>query len=386
MKYFDIEKVIEVVPEATTYLVVGAGGVGKSFSGKLYVAREAIKKGRLLVYVGRVKEDTKRVYIEQFFDDILTYNEKLQKIPIEQYLPKDKIFGSYCVTAKAGIITLCGLGVDGKVVPICKLGCTTSVWEAERFKRGTYPDYYNILFDEFITNKYYINGEGEPDELDKIIQTVARGRKKVKVFMFGNPDNEIDMCPYLIKHNIEYDNLAPNTVYPLNDNVVFVKVTKDDTSEFINKSTVGMFGRKHSSRVTGDIDRPKVIHFTDDILSDFETVVEIVIETNTIALETFSTFRKKIYMYLGIYKGEWAVVMQYHHRPLREGTYFRLYSCFDQSEMIRDFDSEILYGFRMKFPQEADKIVSILNYCFNAKRVFYEDDRIANIYVNLMKL
>lgn len=67
-----------------------------------------------------------------------------------------------------------------------------SITSEEHYKSTSYPNIKTILFDEFITRKYYL-----PEEFVKfqnLLSTIIRLRTDVKIFMCGNTINKF--CPY----------------------------------------------------------------------------------------------------------------------------------------------------------------------------------------------
>lgn len=72
------------------------------------------------------------------------------------------------------------------------IGYTFSLSDMEHDKSTSYPGVQTIIFDEFLTRKYYL-----PDEFIlflNVLSTIIRQRNDVKIFMFGNTVNKF--CPY----------------------------------------------------------------------------------------------------------------------------------------------------------------------------------------------
>ena len=64
--------------------------------------------------------------------------------------------------------------------------------DVEHDKSTSYPNVYNIVFDEFLTRRYYL-----PDEFVifmNVLSTIIRDRENIKIFMLGNTVNKY--CPY----------------------------------------------------------------------------------------------------------------------------------------------------------------------------------------------
>lgn len=72
------------------------------------------------------------------------------------------------------------------------VGFTFALSDMEHDKSTSYPHIQTVIFDEFLTRKYYL-----PDEFIlflNVLSTIIRNRNDVKIFMLGNTVNKF--CPY----------------------------------------------------------------------------------------------------------------------------------------------------------------------------------------------
>lgn len=72
--------------------------------------------------------------------------------------------------------------------------------DVEHDKSTSYPKITTILFDEFITRRYYL-----PDEFViymNVLSTIIRQRDNVKIFMLGNTVNKY--CPYFVEMGLKH--------------------------------------------------------------------------------------------------------------------------------------------------------------------------------------
>lgn len=80
------------------------------------------------------------------------------------------------------------------------LAYTFALSEMEHDKSTSYPDVTTIVFDEFLTRRYYL-----PDEFIlfmNVLSTIIRQRSNVKIFMLGNTVNKY--CPYFAEMGLKH--------------------------------------------------------------------------------------------------------------------------------------------------------------------------------------
>ena len=388
MKYFDVRRSIEAYPDATTYIMVGAGGVGKSYSVEEYCLDDAVNRGRGFCLVGRFKEDIAPAIISNTFSHMTSPNKYTGRVPVNDICAKNKAverYEIYDLESRAGQIWLTGRHAPSdKAVRLMQVGVYTCIATAERFKRGSYPTTYNIFFDEFITRRLYIGGRSEPVEFEKIVNTIFRHGKDGKIFLCGNPDNEIDMNPYLANYNIFYDDCEPNTIYPFNKGkVAFIKLTNENNEEYIVKETVSIFGTDNKSRFTGEIDRPKTKRIPDGFKDEYDAFLELRIETSGIMVEYPDRYRKAFYLYVGFYRGElWACTTEH---KTNYGDVFTINCKYDINELPPpDEQGRTVSVYRFEFPSDLSRVNDYINECMDTGRIYHETDKLANVLYNII--
>lgn len=375
LTYYNIDEVVAKVPNATIYNTVGQRGTGKSFSSLRRCTREAVLNGRLFCFVGRRKEDIKPSLINEAFTDIIVkgvVNDIMKKSTYTKY-------NKYNIKAERKQINLYGIADGDTQEKICQIGIYTAVFEAERFKRGTYPNVYNIFFDEFITAKGYINGDREPQEFEKIVHTIARGTKDVKVFLCGNPDNEIELCPYMTHYNIIYDELEPSTVYEYNNgNYVFVKLANSET-QYINEKTKSLFGIENKTSFSGSVDRPKTARAPEGFFEEYRPFYQMQMETPIIKMAYNNVeYRQCIYGYVGVYKGELFAYISAHTRFKK--VLYHSYHYYNDNVLPR---KNCFVMYRMYFGGVVSRLGTALSECIQTGRIYFDSDKTANIFRNL---
>lgn len=186
--------------------VIGARGIGKSYSFKMYPIKRFIKYGEQFIYLRRYKTDLKR--IKNYFDDVS------KEFPEHEFKVKGKEFY-----------------IDGKLfgwaIPL-------SSWQSE--KSTAYPKVSTIVYDEALREKdnsrYLTN---EPEALLNFMDTVFRDRENVRVICLSNAVTVVN--PYFIYFNITPD---VSRRYNANDNVV---VEIPDSQDFTEERLKTKFGR-----------------------------------------------------------------------------------------------------------------------------------------------
>ena len=97
-----------------------------------------------------------------------------------------------------------------KYVPLqTPMAFTFALSDMEHDKSTSYPNVTTIMFDEFITRRYYL-----PDEFIiflNVLSTIIRQRDNVKIFMLGNTVNKF--CPYFQELGLKHiDKMAQGTI------------------------------------------------------------------------------------------------------------------------------------------------------------------------------
>lgn len=154
--------------------IIGARGIGKSFSMKEYPIKRFLKHGEQFIYVRRYKPELKKV--TNYFNDIMTL------FPEHQFKVKGREFY-----------------IDGK---LAGWAIPLSSWQSE--KSNAYPMVSTIIFDEFIREKD--NSGYMPNEVEALLNlmdTVFRNRDNVRCVCLSNAVSVVN--PYFL-----YFGLVPN--------------------------------------------------------------------------------------------------------------------------------------------------------------------------------
>jgi hypothetical protein len=185
--------------------IIGARGIGKSFSMKEYVIKRFLKNGEQFIYTRRYKGELKK--LGNYFDDIKSkFPDVNFKVKGRQLFINDKL--------------------AGWAIPL-------SLWQSE--KSNAYPNVTTIVFDEFIRekdNSGYIPNEVEA--LLNLMDTVFRDRDNVRCICLSNAVSIVN--PYFL-----YFDLVPDTGKRFNayKNVLIEIPESRDFSEERRKTRFG---------------------------------------------------------------------------------------------------------------------------------------------------
>lgn len=174
--YYDLKPIMDT--GCHWKILFGMRSNGKSFACKRYVLERAYKEGRRFVYLRRWSEDIKASSVEAYFDDM----------PFMEITN-----GEYCgVKAYQGYLYFYTIDENDKPVRVgSPIGRYCALNMYERYKSQVFTDTDSVLFEEFLTDKFYLNKEEKL--LMQFVSTVARDRN-IHVFMIGNTISRV--CPY----------------------------------------------------------------------------------------------------------------------------------------------------------------------------------------------
>ena len=165
-RYLDMNKILG--HQKSIYMLLTDRGFGKTYSTKRLLINDYLKRGKKFVYLRRYKSEMKT--ISTFFDDVA------HLYPDHEF--KVRGWNFY---------------IDGKVV-----GVGFVLTRYQDYKGGAFPDFDNILFDEFLREKVksvgYLNNDVEA--FLSVCDSVFRDRENVKAIMLSNTVNEVN--PYFI--------------------------------------------------------------------------------------------------------------------------------------------------------------------------------------------
>lgn len=234
--YYDITNLLST--DAQYLMLLGQRSNGKSYQVKKTVLENAYKDQGLFVYLRRYRADLKQAYVTSYFDDM----------PILSITN-----GEYdSIRAINGSIYFVELNEEGTINKRKLCGRYCALNEAERYKSQVFKDYNSIVYEEFITDQFYLNDE--PRLLQQFVSTVAR-LDEIKVFLVGNTLTRV--CPYFHEWCLEgvlkqkQGTIELYHYHTDDDSVVTIAV--EYCSNANNKNTM-FFGQSAKQIITGEWD------------------------------------------------------------------------------------------------------------------------------------
>lgn len=237
-KYYSLKNIKST--NAQYRMLLGEKSNGKSYAVKSELIEDAYKNGRKFVYMRRFREDLKTVDVNAYFADA----------PV-----KDITKHNYeKVVVDKGIIYLANYNEDqDKFDKGPDIGRCVYLSGYEHFASQAFVDTYNIVYEEFITQRTYL--PNEPAQLQKMVSTILRDRQG-SVYLVGNTINRI--CPYFTEWQLTHTiRQKPGTIeiYKFhrsdeegNDIITEVAVERCESS---NSTTNMFFGRTAEFIVKG---------------------------------------------------------------------------------------------------------------------------------------
>lgn len=373
--YIDVSKIVNESPQTTLFNIVGRRGCGKTYGVKKFCLTNFIETGYKFLYIRRGKGELKPSLLQDLFDDIM---HEFSEYFIEKYnisIP--------CITAWGGGFWLSDIDEKGKVTRYEKIGMYWSVYNANSIKGIPLNKEYNtIFFDEVITDRGYINGSNEPQLFDKIVKTM--GRHSIKIFLCGNPDMNVEQCPYFYNLKIDYKKLIPNSIYYFNShygkhinekNIVFIKCQGNENDNFIPLTNSGLFGvAEDIMSITGDVQSRNFKNVSREaIKKKLNIYIEIEVETAVI-LE--NGIHKKIYCYLGTYNNEWVICILGNHITHKGHS---IYSVFDNVS-FKVMKNNSVYRCDFSIFPKVQKTIDVL---IKKNAIITDDDYNATTFFNI---
>lgn len=371
--FIDIPEIVSRSPETTFFEFVGRRGCGKTYGIKRFCLENYIETGKKFLYVRRKK--VKAFILNTLFDDLddpSLWERLAEKIGAEGAMIK----------AVAGSFWLCDQ--DGKRKEI--IGSYAFVTQAGDFKGFPHSDCSVIFFDEVITDEGYFHGDSEPEFFNKILYTVARkGNSELRVFLAGNPDSNIELCPYFTNLKINYESLTGNEILYFNsefhgkklkNNIMFMKVVgglSDD--EFLNVHVAGVFGDVEATMsFSGEMARNEFKKILPGEIAKDKVLAELEIET---PIMTESGYQKRIYAYFVQAETFPYMVILSHEKFKVEKIICR----YDR-KVINLNDNNISYRLYLTF---FPKVKKVLNQCIESERIYTDSDYTAQTFFNILK-
>lgn len=377
--FVNIQDIVDRNPDTTIFDLVGRRGCGKTFGVKVVVLSRLIEADKKFLYVRRQKAEIRPFMLDTLFSDVWEKLPGLRDALGEKYGAEDPE-----IRAHGGFFWVCGGDKNKRIAPV---GAYTCVSTAGTFKGFPHNDIESIFFDEVITDSGYYHGDHEPDEFSKILYTVARADVPVKIFLCGNPDQNIEMCPYFYGLHLDYESLSDNSMLYFNsswrgqvkkNNILFIKLAGGDGGEYLNLSVAGVFGDVETSMAfSGETKHAEFKRIPEGILEDPDFFIACHLVTET-AVITESGHHRAIHAYICGYPGKPIALLIYPHRIRTEAP--TIICKYDDKDYALTADKMTTY--RLTFPYYPS-ISDALRKIIIGHRIFSTDDFTAQTFINI---
>lgn len=235
-RYYDLQHLLDC--KCYWMVLYGMRSNGKSYAVKKKILEDALN-GITFVYLRRWDLDVKGPAVESYFDD----------------MPFNEITGGKYQGVKAyqGYIYFYTIGEDDKPervgAPIGRY-CALNLYE--RYKSQVFKNCGNVVYEEFLTDKVYLNNE--PKLLMQFVSTVARDRD-INVFMIGNTISRV--CPYFdewgLAKGIHTQKPGTINIYHLKGENGVVDIAVENCETVITSSKM-FFGNASKQIIRGEWD------------------------------------------------------------------------------------------------------------------------------------
>lgn len=189
-KYWDIRPILS--KGADYNIVFGERSNGKSYGALEYALQQYATEGREVAYVRRWKEDVIGRRADAVFS-ALVQGGAVTRATDGKYSNVSYYAGRWYLS-----------NYDEQLQKFVKapepFGYAFSLSDMEHDKSASYPKVGTIIFDEFLTRKYYLQDEFVL--FLNVISTIVRDRSDVKIFMLGNTVNKY--CPYFEEFGLKH--------------------------------------------------------------------------------------------------------------------------------------------------------------------------------------
>ena len=254
-----------LAPECDYLILYSNRDTGKSYATKEYLLSEAYDKGAEFVYLRRGRLEVKDIDTADYFADM-----DISKITKGEY-QYINVFRRRIYFAN---------DEDGKIVNKKKIGYVMSLQEMESRKSLMYPKVETIVFEEYVTESYYL-----PHEADSIfpnlISSIFRDRKGF-VIMVGNKVSKFN--PYVQEWNLHK---LPSQKTDTIDDYEFtdeggktVKIKSWNIKP--REDTSGMFFGNSAKNIDGDSYKVQSQNKLDDDVESFTVVHSLVVDVQNI--------------------------------------------------------------------------------------------------------
>lgn len=189
-RYWDISRILS--KGADYNIVIGERSNGKTYGTLEYALKKYVADGSEVAYIRRWDEDIRGRRASKVWDSLVT-SGAVSRITNGEYKSISYYAGCWYLSNFDETLNK----FVKAPTPFCYAFSLSSM---EHDKSTSYDNVNTIIFDEFLTRKYYLNDEFVI--FLNVISTIIRDRDNVKIFMLGNTVNKY--CPYFAEFGLKH--------------------------------------------------------------------------------------------------------------------------------------------------------------------------------------
>lgn len=270
-------------------ILLGQRSNGKSYATKHMMVERAYKNNEMFIYLRRRKEDISDYLTEAYFNDLDVAGIT------------DGVYSMVSIYRKG--IYLANVDENGVVTRGVLIGYVRALALAERYKSGAYSRVKYIVFEEFVTENTYL--QGEVDKLDNFVSTVLRMENGC-IILIGNTISRV--CPYYREYgltNIRKQKQGTVDLYKkkgkdengdeIEINVgVYLTGTVDGVSGMFFRKSAGMINRgewftNDYPHLNGNINDYSILHTVVYIMGDNSFLCRLISYNNALGCVWYVT-------------------------------------------------------------------------------------------------
>ena len=244
-KFYDVKTLINKIPDAHYYMIIGERSNGKTYSILNYCLERYVNYGEEFVYIRRFDEDIKYKRGSKIFDNLIEHH-------VIEKLTKGKWNDVYYYASNWYFKKTDKNNPKESVISDTPFAYGLSLSSEEHDKSISYPRVKNIFFEEFLSRKNYLYDEFMT--FTNVLSTIIRLRDDIKIFMAGNTINKYS--PYFSEMgltNIKTMKVGTIDVYTYGDSGLKVVVEFSDFPSKNKPSNVYFaFNNPKLSMIRGD--------------------------------------------------------------------------------------------------------------------------------------
>lgn len=209
----------DILKEKAQYMIIlGERAPGKSYAVKKESLEYAFKSGLASIgLVRRFEDDIKNAAMTEYFDD----NNENKGAPGDVKKITGGLYSDVaCIRSE---LWFCSRDKNGKYIPGQKCGRVFALNVDLRYKSRQFPELHDIIFEEFVTNQYYLRNE--PMRFQQLVSTLLRKREG-RVFMIANTISRV--CPYFQEWSLKnIPKMQPGQIdrYKIDDTDIAVEMS-----------------------------------------------------------------------------------------------------------------------------------------------------------------